>query len=290
MNSQLQSVINEKHGRGIYFIAEIGINHNGKIEIAKQLIDQAKKIGCDAVKFQKREINIVYSEIELAKARQSPWGNTNREQKEGLEFGKREYDEIDNYCKEIGIDWSASAWDSKSLEFIEGYNPKFHKVASALNTNINFLEQVAKLNRLTLISTGMSTMEDIEKACNIFNVYKTPYILLHTISTYPSTEETLNLRMINTLEDKFGVHVGYSGHESSMSPTLSAIALGARVIERHITLDRAMYGTDQSASLEVNGFEQLIEMGRKIPIIIGDGIKKFEEGEQIIAKKLRYWE
>jgi N-acetylneuraminate synthase len=274
----------------MYFIAEIGINHNGDIKIAKQLIERAKKIGCDAVKFQKRDISTVYSENELKKERQSPWGNTNREQKEGLEFGKAEYDVINEYCKELGIDWTASAWDSNSLKFIEEYKPKFHKIASAFITNLEFLEQVALLHRITLISTGMSTMQDVEKAVSIFKKYNTPFILLHTVSTYPSPENTLNLRMINTLETKFGVNVGYSGHESSMSPTLTAIALGARVIERHITLDRAMYGTDQSASLEINGFEKLIQMGRKIPLIVGDGVKKFEEEEKVVAKKLRYWE
>jgi N-acetylneuraminate synthase len=290
LKTEIQFLVNKNQGTDMYFIAEIGINHNGDIKIAKQLIERAKKIGCDAVKFQKRDISTVYSENELKKERQSPWGNTNREQKEGLEFGKAEYDVINEYCKELGIDWTASAWDSNSLKFIEEYKPKFHKIASAFITNLEFLEQVALLHRITLISTGMSTMQDVEKAVSIFKKYNTPFILLHTVSTYPSPENTLNLRMINTLETKFGVNVGYSGHESSMSPTLTAIALGARVIERHITLDRAMYGTDQSASLEINGFEKLIQMGRKIPLIVGDGVKKFEEEEKVVAKKLRYWE
>ncbi len=275
---------------GVYIIAEIGINHNGDLDIAKQLIDMAKIAGCDAVKFQKRTIDIVYTPELLASFRESPWGTTQRAQKEGLEFGKAEYDEINRFCKEVGIDWSASAWDIESQKFLAQYNCPFNKVASAMITNLPFLETVAAEGKVTFVSTGMSTYENIDKAVAIFNKHNCPFILLHTVSTYPSKEEELNLRCIQTLQQKYSVPVGYSGHEASVSPSLVAVMLGAVAIERHITLDRAMYGSDQAASLEKDGLERLVGMIRKIPVVLGDGVKRFEEREQQVAKKLRYWE
>ena len=276
--------------KDIYVIAEIGINHNGDIAIARKLMDVAKNAGCNAVKFQKRTINIVYSNDELAKERVSPWGKTNRDQKNGLEFSLEQYEEIWDYANSIGIDCSASAWDLESLNFIEKFNPPFHKVASALITNMPFLVEVAKLGRPTFVSVGMSTMEDIATAVKIFKEARTPITLFHTISTYPSKIESLNLLSIPVLQNKFKVPVGYSGHETSTSPTLIACALGAVAIERHITLDRSMYGSDQSASLEPEAINRLVGSIRKLPLLIGDGIKKFAEGEAEIAKKLRYWE
>ena len=272
-----------------YLIGEIGINHNGDIKIAKQLIKNSKDCGFDAVKFQKRTIDIVYDKKTLDTPRESPWGTTTREQKIGLEFEKHQYDEIDNYCKELSIDWFASAWDIESQTFLSKYNLKYNKIASAMATNLEFVEAVALENKPTFISTGMCTMEEIEKVVNIFNEKKCPFILMHTNSEYPSKEENLNLKMIQTLKEEFHVNVGYSGHESSVSPSVYAVALGAVAIERHITLDRAMYGSDQSASLEPVGFSRLVSMIRKLNLIYGDGIKKITDEEIKISEKLRYW-
>lgn len=274
----------------IFVIAEIGINHNGDMEVAKALVDVAIRAGCDAVKFQKRSVEIVYSPEILASPRESPWGSTQREQKFGLEFDSSDYAEIDSYCRQKGILWSASAWDVPSLEFLEDFNPPFHKVASAMLTHLDFIEKVASLGRSTLVSTGMSVIEDIDRAVAIFRKHGTPLCLLHTVSTYPSNEEDLNLLTIQTLRDRYGVPVGYSGHESSVSPSVVAAALGATVIERHITLDRSMYGSDQAASLEENGLRQLVGSLRKIPALLGDGIKRWAPGEDEVARKLRYWE
>ena len=271
-------------------IAEIGINHNGNLELAKKLIDVAKDAGCDAVKFQKRDLDIVYPQNVLDSPRDSPWGSTQRDQKEGLEFGPEEYNLIDKYCLEVGMSWSASAWDLNSLQFIESYNPPFHKVASAMVTNEPFLSAVAKLGRITLISTGMSTIEQLDAAIDIFRAEKTPFVLLHTVSTYPTPEEDLNLAVISTLHERYGVPVGYSGHESSVSPSIAAATLGAVLIERHITLDRSMYGSDQAASLEPAGLRSLVGTIRKIPRLLGDGVKDLAPGENEVASKLRYWE
>lgn len=271
-------------------IAEIGINHNGDIDIAKKLVLLAHEAGCDAVKFQKRDIETVYSEDVLNAFRESPWGTTQRQQKEGLEFGEAEYMEIDRYCKELGIAWSASAWDSKSLDFVDQFSPEFHKVASAFVTNVEFLKEVAKKGRNTLLSTGMAEMSDIAKAVEVFTDAGTPIVLMHTVSTYPSPESDLNLRLISTLQERFGVPVGYSGHEASISPSIVAMGLGAVVVERHITLDRTMYGSDQAASIEESGLRQLVATARKITSLWGDGIKKYAPGEAEVAKKLRYWD
>ena len=274
----------------VFIIAEIGINHNGDVNVAKQLIDMAKSAGCNAVKFQKRTIDVVYTKEMLQQFRESPWGTTQEQQKKGLEFGEAEYNEIDAYCKKIEIEWFASAWDIPSQKFLKKYNLNYNKIASAMITNISFLEEVASEKRHTFISTGMSTYKDISTAVDIFKKHGCPVTLMHTVSTYPSKEEELNLLMIRSLKEKYGLPVGYSGHEASVSPSVAAVMLGATVIERHITLDRAMYGSDQSASLEKEGLERMVAMIRKIPKILGDGIKRFDEREQAVAKKLRYWE
>ncbi len=271
-------------------IAEVGINHNGDMALAKQLIDIAVDSGCDAVKFQKRTIDLVYTAEVLNSPRESPWGSTQRAQKEGLEFSRAQYDEINSYCNDKGIAWSASAWDIPSLDFIEEFDPPFHKIASAMLTHREFIEAVASKGRTTLISTGMATLEMIDEVVEVFKKIGTPFVLLHTVSTYPSPEADLNLSMIHTLHERYGVPVGYSGHEPSVSPSIVAASLGASVIERHITIDRTMYGSDQAASLEENGLRQLVSVIRKIPAMIGSGQKDWAPGEREVAGKLRYWE
>lgn len=271
-------------------IAEVGINHNGDVALAKKLIREAHLAGCDAVKFQKRTIDIVYPAQTLAEPRESPWGSTQREQKEGLEFGREEYDEIDALCRELGIAWSASAWDIESQRFLAKYSLAFNKVASAMLTNVPFLEFVAAERRPTYISTGMSTIEDVDRAVEIFRSEGCPFVLMHSVSTYPADESTLNLAAMATLRQRYDVPVGYSGHEPSVSPSVVAAALGAVVIERHLTLDRSMYGSDQAASLEPIGMRNMVEMVRKVPRLVGDGEKRVLEAELPVARKLRYWE
>ena len=274
----------------VAIIAEIGINHNGDLEVAKRLIREAHLAGCDAVKFQKRTIDIVYSAETLAEPRESPWGSTQREQKEGLEFGRQEYDAIDEFCRELGIAWSASAWDIESQRFLGKYELPFNKVASAMLTNVAFLEAVAAERRPTYISTGMSSLEEVDRAVGIFRAVECPFVLLHSVSTYPADVSTLNLAVMTTLRQRYGVPVGYSGHEPSVSPSVVAATLGAVAIERHLTLDRSMYGSDQAASLEPIGMRNMVEMVRKIPRIVGDGEKRVLEAERSVARKLRYWE
>lgn len=276
--------------RRVFIVAEIGINHNGDLEIAKRLIEHAKSAGCDAVKFQKRTIDVVYSPEILAQTRESPWGTTQREQKEGIEFGKGDYDAIDGHCRQLGIEWFASAWDIPSQHFLRQYSCKFNKIASAMTTHTAFLEEVASERKPTFLSTGMCTLEDIDEAVAIFKKAQCPVIVMHSVSTYPAAEKDLNLRAITTLRDRYGLPVGYSGHESSVSPSIMAAMLGAVAIERHITLDRAMYGSDQAASLELPGLLSLTSAVRKIPQCMGDGVKKVLAAEQSVAKKLRYWE
>lgn len=273
----------------VFFIAEIGINHNGSLDIAKLMIDAAHKAGCDAVKFQKRTIDVVYTSEVLDQPRESPWGTTQREQKMGLEFGEAEYDEIDRYCKKLGIAWFASAWDVPSQVFLRKYDCPYNKVASAMLTHDDFLREVASENKLTFVSTGMSGFDAIDHAVEIFRAANCPFVLMHTVSTYPSPEEDLNLRMIPQLRARYGCPVGYSGHESTVSPSVMAAMMGAQVIERHITINRAMYGSDQAASLETRGLESLMAQLRKIPVVLGDGVKKVTSGEDSVAKKLRYW-
>lgn len=273
----------------IFIIAEIGINHNGDINIAKKLIEMAKQSGCDAVKFQKRTIDIVYTTETLATPRESPWGNTTRQQKEGLEFGKKEYDEISNYCKKLEIDWFASAWDIPSQDFLKQYNLKFNKIASAMLTHRDFIEHVADENKLTFISTGMATLEDIDKAVGIFKNKNCPIVLMHTVSTYPCKDEDCNVLMVKTLKERYNCKIGYSGHEVGVLPSVLAVTVGAEIIERHITLDRAMYGSDQSASLEKRGLEILVRDCKDVKSILGDGEKTFSDSERAVAKKLRYF-
>ncbi|MBF0405778.1 MAG: N-acetylneuraminate synthase family protein [Candidatus Riflebacteria bacterium] len=273
----------------VFIIAEIGINHNGDLKIAKELIDLAKNAGCDAVKFQKRTIDIVYSKDFLDSPRESPWGNTQRDQKVALEFEESEYDVIDAYCREQGIDWFASAWDIPSQMFLSKYNLKYNKIASALLTNRKLLEAVSKQKKVTFISTGMSTLSDIRFAVNLFNDNNCPYILMHSVSEYPCKDDSLNLQVIEELRKKFNCPVGYSGHEVSVSPSVFAAAWGAVAIERHITLNRAMYGSDQSASLEKSGLELMVGQIRKIPLILKTAKKCISVEESKNAKKLRYW-
>lgn len=270
-----------------FIIGEIGINHNGDIGIAKKLIDGAARAGCDMVKFQKRTPDLVYTKKDLDRPRESPWGTTNREQKHGLEFGKAEYDEIDRYCKVKGIEWTASAWDVPSQLFLREYKLKYNKVASPMLTNRKLLETIAEEGRYTFVSTGMSTIEQIEKAAAIFDNANCPYELMHCNSTYPTDPADANLNVIKTLRDHFDVHVGYSGHETGIIVTCAAVALGATSVERHITLDRSMYGSDQSASLELGGLNRLVKYIRAVEVSLGTGEKKVTEKEKTIAAKLR---
>ena len=275
--------------RHVLVVAEIGINHNGSVEIAKQLIDIAKGAGCDAVKFQKRTVDIVYTREFLDSPRKSPWGTTQREQKESLEFVKKEYDEIDAYCRSVGIDWFASAWDLPSQLFLLRYDLKYNKLASALLTHVDLLKAVAEERKPSFISTGMSTYEEIDQAVDIFRSEDCPFVLMHTVSEYPAAESILNLQCINQLRDRYSCPVGYSGHEVTMIPGVLAAMLGAVAVERHITLDRAMYGSDQAASLEKRGLELMVSYLRTIPLVTGDGVKHITPAELANAKKLRYW-
>ena len=274
----------------VKIIAEIGINHNGDLDVAKKLILMAKNSGCDAVKFQKRTIDIVYSKEELEKPRQSPWGTTQKDQKEGLEFNEKQYDEIDQFCKKNNIIWFASAWDIASLDFLDKYNLSYNKIASAMITNVDFVKKIADKKKYTYISTGMSDYKNIDEAVKIFKIAKCEFELMHSVSAYPCPEDQLNLHLIKKLKEKYECKVGYSGHEPSVSPSIIAVCLGASSIERHITLDRSMYGSDQAASLEKKGLEELVSVIRKIPIVFGDKDKRIFECEIEVAKKLRYWE
>jgi len=272
---------------GIFIVAEIGINHNGDLEIAKRLIDFACDVGADAVKFQKRTIDLVYPREVLESLRESPWGNTTREQKEGLEFGLDEYKEIDDYCREKSIEWFASAWDIESLRFLRQFDLKHNKVASAMIVYEGFLRKVAEEGKHTFISTGMSTVDDIDTAVAIFREASCPFELMHCIGNYPATDEEMNLSCIKTLRDRYGCDVGYSGHEVGLAVSYAAAALGISSLERHITINRAMYGSDQAASIELNGFRQLIGAVRKIEKAMGDGVIRITEQEAVVAKKLR---
>ena len=242
-----------------FIIAEIGINHNGDIDLAKKMISEAKKAGVDAVKFQKRDINKVYSQDELSKKRESPWGTTQYDQKKGLEFEEKEYDEIDQYCKSLNIDWFASAWELNSLDFLKKYNFKYNKIASAMIVDQRFLEEVAKQKKYTFISTGMCEMSDIDLAVKIFKDNNCEFELMHCVSAYPFEAEHANLGLIEVLRDKYNCPVGYSGHEKSgLAISYAATALGATSIERHFTTDRTLYGSDQSASITPEGMSRLV--------------------------------
>ena len=270
----------------IFIIAEAGINHNGNIDIAKKLIEGAKLAGADAVKFQKRTVNLVYDKKTLDSARENPWGNTTKHQKEGLEFNKNDYLEIDKFCSDLKIDWFASCWDIESQKFIKNFNCKFNKIASAMLTNYNLIKQVASEKKHTFISTGMHSLEEIDKVIDIFKKYECPFELMHTVSTYPMPDDQANLLMINTLRSRYKCDVGYSGHENGRAVSVAAAALGITSLERHITLDRTMYGSDQAASLEIDGFRLLVNYIRVVEKAMGDGIKKISEEEKKIRKKL----
>ena len=275
----------------VFIISEIGINHNGDIKIVKKLIDTAVIAGCDAVKLQKRTVEDVYSPEELNVPRESPFGTTNREQKNGLEFGQKEFEEIDQYCKEKGIEWFASAWDLKSLDFLAPFNCKYNKVASAMLSIDGLVEKIAKEEKYTFISTGMSTMDEIKKVVDIFEKENCPFELMHCNSSYPMENSDANLAMIKTLKDTFNCKVGYSGHERGLQISLAAAALGATSIERHITLDRTMYGSDQSASIEPTGLIHLVRDIRVVETAIGSNKKIVTEKEKQIREKLAhpYW-
>ena len=273
----------------IEIICEIGINHNASIETAKNLIRMAKTCGADYVKFQKRDIETVYTKEFLDSPRESPWGNTQRDQKRALEFGQEQYEEIDIFCKNIGIPWFASAWDIKSLEFLDQFKCPHQKVASAMITHKDFLREVARRKIHTYISTGMSTMKVIEDAVDIFARQSCDFTLLHSTSLYPCPDEEAHLEMIKILLNRFGPPIGFSNHCPGILASILAVQEGATVIEVHITLDRASYGSDQAASLEKHGLEQLIKECRGVKICYGDGRKMISQKENEVAKRLRYW-
>jgi N-acetylneuraminate synthase len=272
-------------GRPCYVVAEIGINHNGDIDIAKKLISMAVGSGCDAVKFQKRTVDVVYTKEELAKPRESPFGETNGDLKRGLEFGEEEYREIDRYCREVKIDWFASCWDEASVDCIAKFKVPCFKIASASLTDDNLLRHTRAVGKPIILSTGMSTTEEVDHAVDVLG--KENLILLHACSTYPAFYEELNLKVIEFLRNRYGVPVGYSGHETGLPSSVGAAVLGACMIERHITLDRSMWGSDHAASLEPNGITRLVRDIRLIEKSMGDGVKRVLEREQPVIKKLR---
>ena len=272
-------------GHPCYIIAEIGINHNGDIHIAKKLIDVAAESGCGAVKFQKRTVEVVYPAEELARPRESPFGTTNGDLKYGLEFSQEEYHEIDRYCKERKIAWFASCWDEASVNFMEQFDVPCYKVASASLTDDNLLRHMRSKNHPILLSTGMSTLDQIDHAVEVLG--KKDLVVLHSTSTYPAFYEELNLRVIPVLKQRYDVPVGYSGHETGLSTTIASVALGACTVERHITLDRSMWGSDQAASVEPQGFIRMVRDIRLVETAMGDGVKRVIEREVPVMKKLR---
>ena len=272
----------------LFLIAEIGINHNGDLKIAKKLIDYAHEAQFDAVKFQKRDINLVYTKEFLDTPRESPWGETQRDQKLGLEFTEEDYVEIDEYCKKKKIEWFASAWDTNSQMFLRKFDLKYNKVASAMLGNFPLLKEIASEKKYTFISTGMSTLEEIDKVVDLFKKYNCPFELMHCNSSYPMKDTEANLNCINSLQEKYNCNVGYSGHENSLiGVSLIAVAMGATSVERHITLDRTMYGSDQAASIEAKNLKNLGTSLRNVALIKGDGKKIITSQESIIRKKLR---
>ena len=277
----------QKIGKGnpAYIIAEIGINHNGDINIAKKLIDLTKIAGCDAVKFQKRTVDIVYTPEELAKPRENPFGDTNGDLKYGLEFNLEDYQEIDRYCKEKEISWFASCWDEKSVDFIDQFDIPCYKIASASLTDDELIRYIRTKRKPIILSTGMSTLEQIDHAVEILG--KKDLIILQTTSTYPALYEEIYLSVIPVLRKRYDVPIGYSGHETGLPSSIAAVALGACVVERHITLDRAMWGSDQAASLGPSGIIKLVSEIRLVESAMGDGVKKVIEREIPIMKKLR---
>jgi len=271
-----------------FLIAEIGINHNGDLDLAKKLITMAKESSFDAVKFQKRDIDLVYDKSTLDGPRESPWGKTQRAQKEGLEFNQKEYDEINKFCNNLNIEWLCSAWDLNSLEFLKQYDLKYNKIASAMIVDKKFLSEVANEGKHTFISTGMAEENDISYAVEIFKEKKCSFELMHCVSTYPMQPEEANLKTIDALKKRFKCDVGYSGHENGVAVSLAAFMMSISSLERHITVDRTLYGSDQSASLEMPGMMKLTESIKKMMLAIGEEkIGHISEKEKIIAKKLR---
>jgi len=272
-------------GHPCYVIAEIGINHNGDIDVAKRLIDIAADAGCDAVKFQKRTVDVVYTAEELAKPRENPFGDTNGDLKRGLEFGRKEYEAVDAYCREKSIPWFASCWDEEAVDFIDAFNPPCYKIASASLTDDHLLKHTRAKGKPIMLSTGMSSHDEIHHAVQVLG--KDDLILLHSCSTYPAYYEELNLRVIPVLRQQYGVPVGYSGHETGIPSSVAAVALGACVIERHITPDRSLWGSDQAASLEPGGITRLVRDIRLIETSMGDGVKRVLDREVPVMQKLR---
>ena len=272
-------------GQPCYVIAEIGINHNGDIDLAKRLISVAVAAGCDAVKFQKRTIDVVYTAAELATPRPNPFGDTNGDLKLGLEFGKEDYAEIASFCKQVKIPWLVSPWDEKAVDFMEEFDIPVYKIASASLTDDHLLRHVRKTGKPVIASTGMSTYAEIDHAVEVLG--KDDLILMHTTSTYPAKYEQLNLRAIPNMIERYGVPVGYSGHETGIPTSVAAAVLGACCVERHITMDRAMWGSDQAASLEPNGISRLVRDIRLVEQSMGDGVKKVYDEEVPVMKKLR---
>lgn len=272
-------------GQPCFVIAEIGINHNGDIEVARQLIKAAKEAGADAVKFQKRTVDVVYSPEELARPRENPFGPTNGDLKRGLEFDKSQYSEISSYCRDLGLIWFASCWDEGSVDFMEQFSPPCYKIASASLTDDALLRHHRKTRRPIVLSTGMSSLAEIDHAVDVLG--KTELVVLHCTSTYPSKPEELNLRAIPVFAERYGVPIGYSGHEVGLQTTVAAVTLGACVVERHLTLDRAMWGSDQAASVEPQGFSRMVRDIRTVQTALGDGVKRVYESELPVREKLR---
>lgn len=273
----------------IYIIGEIGINHNGDINLAKKLIDMAKECGCDAVKFQKREVDKVIPKEMWHTKKETPYGIVDYiDYKRGIELSREDYINLKDYCDKKEIDFLASAWDLDSLKFIESLNPRYHKLASPMLRDETFVEELAKYKRETIISTGMSTLNEIDEITKIFNDNKCPYILLHCVSVYPCPDNLLNLNSINTLKDRYKCRVGYSGHSSGIQDAIIACTIGATVIEKHITLDRSMFGSDQSSSIEKNGLSRMIRDIRLLNIIYGDGNKDILSVDEMKVRKKLY--
>ena len=272
-------------GQPCYVVAEIGINHNGDLDLAKRLISVAVAAGCDAVKFQKRTVDVVYTSEELARPRESPFGETNGDLKWALEFGYDEYKEIDSYCRSVKMPWFASCWDEASVDFIGRFDVPCYKIASASLTDDNLLRHTRASGKPLILSTGMSTTQEIDHAVEVLG--KEQLIILHACSTYPATYEELNLRAIPAMRQRYGVPVGYSGHETGIPSSVAAVVMGACCVERHITMDRAMWGTDQAASLEPNGISRFVRDTRLVERSMGDGVKRVYEREYPIIQKLR---
>ena len=287
MSHEVVEIAGRRVGDGYpaFVVAEIGINHNGDIEIAKELIGIAAEVGCDAVKFQKRSVDLVYTPEELAQPRPSPFGETNGDLKRGLELGRETYEEIAAHCKDVGILWTASAWDEPSVDFVAEFGVPFFKIASASLTDDALLRHHRRYGKPIVLSTGMSTLAEIDHAVEVLG--RDDLVLLHCTSTYPADVRELSLRCIQTLRERYGVPVGYSGHETGLATTVATAALGACFIERHVTLDRAMWGSDQAASVEPQGLRRLVRDIRLVEAAMGDGRKLLRDSEIPVARKLR---